>query len=296
VSGRSGGQLLDQLDRAVHRIQQRPTCALLPRSGSSVGIRTSESPPRSKITSPNWPPRYRRRSDAGIPRGSRPGVRRRVLDRVDHLLLGDQTLHRTARDQPLYRPLSSRTSEYCRSTRCSRGADQLRFSRCGSLRAVVAWPANPAARRTPSGRARADRARAPRSPRRRPRARRGRGRRPASLPGPGKSVAAQGRSAHGRRPGRRWHAATVTADRVHGVHRPGQRQVAEVDSVRRAVLDQVEHQRGSTELEIGRCLGEVCVADDDVQPPVTVGVGVRLVAGVDDAALQRGLQPDSTSM
>ena len=46
------------------------------------------------------------------------------------------------------------------------------------------------------------------------------------------------------------------------------------------------------ELEIGRRLGEVGVADDDVQPPVTVGVGVRLVAGVDDAALQRGLQPD----
>jgi hypothetical protein len=79
---------------------------------------------------------------------------------------------------------------------------------------------------------------------------------------------------------------------VHGVHRPGQRQVAEVDSVRRTVLDQVEHQRGGAELEIGRRLGEVGVADDDVQPPVTVGVGVRLVAGVDDAALQRGLQPD----
>ena len=29
-----------------------------------------------------------------------------------------------------------------------------------------------------------------------------------------------------------------------------------------------------------------------MQPPVLVGVGVRLVAGVDDAALERGLQAD----
>ena len=75
---------------------------------------------------------------------------------------------------------------------------------------------------------------------------------------------------------------------MHGVHRPGQRQVGEVH----ALFDQVEHQRRGAELEVGRRLGEVRVADDDVQPPVLVGVGVRLVAGVDDAALERGLQAD----
>ena len=46
------------------------------------------------------------------------------------------------------------------------------------------------------------------------------------------------------------------------------------------------------DLQVGRRLGQVGIADDDVQPAVLVGVGVRLVAGVDDAALERGLQPD----
>ena len=45
-------------------------------------------------------------------------------------------------------------------------------------------------------------------------------------------------------------------------------------------------------LRIRRRLGQVRVTDDDVQPPVLVRVGVRLVAGVDDAALERGLQAD----
>ena len=80
----------------------------------------------------------------------------------------------------------------------------------------------------------------------------------------------------------------VAADDVHGVHRPGQREVGEVH----ALLDEVEHQRRGADLEIGRRLGEVGVADDDVQPAVLVGVGVRFVAGVDDAALERGLQAD----
>ena len=80
----------------------------------------------------------------------------------------------------------------------------------------------------------------------------------------------------------------IPTDHVHGVHRPGQRQVAEVETL----LDQVEHQRGGADLEVGRRLREVGIADDDVQPAVLVGVGVRLVAGVDDAALERGLQAD----
>ena len=56
----------------------------------------------------------------------------------------------------------------------------------------------------------------------------------------------------------------VAADRVHGVHRPGQRQIAEVDAVRRAVLDQVQGQCRGAQLEIGRRLGKVGVADDHV--------------------------------
>ena len=46
------------------------------------------------------------------------------------------------------------------------------------------------------------------------------------------------------------------------------------------------------DLEQRGVLAEVRVADDDVQPAVLVGVGVRLVAGVDDAPLERGLQAD----
>ena len=61
---------------------------------------------------------------------------------------------------------------------------------------------------------------------------------------------------------------------------------------RPARLDHREHQRRGAELEVGGDLGQVRVTDDHVQPAVFVGVGVRLVPGVDDAALQRGLQAD----
>ena len=62
--------------------------------------------------------------------------------------------------------------------------------------------------------------------------------------------------------------------------------------VERAVLDHREHERGGAELEVGRDLGEVGVADDHVQPAVLLRIGVRLVAGVDDRALERGLEAD----
>ncbi len=80
----------------------------------------------------------------------------------------------------------------------------------------------------------------------------------------------------------------IPADDVDGVHRPRQSQIGEVE----ALLDEVEHQCGGAHLEVGRRLREVGVADDDVQPAVLVGVGVRFVARVDDAALERGLQAD----
>ena len=58
------------------------------------------------------------------------------------------------------------------------------------------------------------------------------------------------------------------------------------------LLDHREHQRRRADLEVGRGLGQVRVAQDHVQPAVLLGVGVRLVAGVDDRPLQGGLQPD----
>ncbi len=57
-----------------------------------------------------------------------------------------------------------------------------------------------------------------------------------------------------------------------------QREVAH----RYAGLDQPQHQFRRADLQQGRRLAHVGVADDDVQPAVTLGVGMRLVAGVDD--------------
>ena len=59
-----------------------------------------------------------------------------------------------------------------------------------------------------------------------------------------------------------------------------------------AVLDHREHDRGRADLEERRDLAQVRVADDHVQPAVLLRIGVRLVARVDDRALQRGLEPD----
>ena len=59
-----------------------------------------------------------------------------------------------------------------------------------------------------------------------------------------------------------------------------------------AVLDHGEHQRRTPDLEVGRDLGEVGVAEDHVEAPVFLRVGVGLVAGVDDRPLERGLQAD----
>src|SRR5206468_9790871 len=63
-------------------------------------------------------------------------------------------------------------------------------------------------------------------------------------------------------------------------------------AVDEARLDHREDERRRTDLEERRDLVEVRVADDDVQPAVLLRVGVRLVAGVDDGALQRRLETD----
>lgn len=59
-----------------------------------------------------------------------------------------------------------------------------------------------------------------------------------------------------------------------------------------AVLDHGEDQGRGAELEVGRDLREVGVADDHVEAAVLLGVGVGLVAGVDDGALEGGLEAD----
>lgn len=78
----------------------------------------------------------------------------------------------------------------------------------------------------------------------------------------------------------------VVADVVDGGDRTCQLQIGEVDTR----LDQVEYQRGCSHLEIRRHLREVRITDDDVQTAVLVHIRVRFVAGVDDSALERGLE------
>ena len=58
------------------------------------------------------------------------------------------------------------------------------------------------------------------------------------------------------------------------------------------VLDHGQHDGGGAHLEEGGDLGEVGVADDDVQAPEPARVGVGLVPGVDDRALEGRLQAD----
>ena len=71
-------------------------------------------------------------------------------------------------------------------------------------------------------------------------------------------------------------------ERGHGI---GHREVGQV-----LVLDHLQDDRGGPELQVRGHLAHVGVADDDVEPPVLVGIGMRLVAGVDDRPLQRRFQ------
>ncbi len=61
-------------------------------------------------------------------------------------------------------------------------------------------------------------------------------------------------------------------------------QLQRVVAVEEAVFDHVEHERGGADLQIGRDFRHVGVADDDMEAPVSLGVGVRLVTGIDDGA------------
>ena len=81
----------------------------------------------------------------------------------------------------------------------------------------------------------------------------------------------------------------VVADLADRPDRVLQRQVAHHG----AGLDHPQHQVGRADLEHHRGLGHVRVADDHVQPPVALGVGVRLVAGVDDRPGAGGRRGDA---
>ena len=73
-------------------------------------------------------------------------------------------------------------------------------------------------------------------------------------------------------------AGGVVGDLADGADRVLQGEVAH-DHAR---LDHPQHEVAGPDLEHRGRLAHVRVADDDVQPPVVLGVGVRLVAGVDD--------------
>ena len=72
------------------------------------------------------------------------------------------------------------------------------------------------------------------------------------------------------------------------VQRHGQRQIV-LDEL---VLDHVQHQLRHADLEIGRNLGHIRVAQNDVQAAESVRIGVRLVARVKQRALVGGLEAD----
>ncbi len=79
-------------------------------------------------------------------------------------------------------------------------------------------------------------------------------------------------------------ACGVVADLPDGAYRVLQAQVAKQD----VVLQHLEDARGRAHLHVGGVFGHVGVPGDDVQPPEPLGVGVRLVAGVDDGTAPGG--------
>ena len=53
---------------------------------------------------------------------------------------------------------------------------------------------------------------------------------------------------------------------------------------RKAVLDHRQYERRGADLQVGGHFRHVRITHDDMQPPILFGVGMRLVAGVDNAA------------
>ena len=158
------------------------------------------------------------------------------------------------------------------------------------LQQLAAWPPSRARSHTTSGRARAGPARTPSGP-----ARRGSAGRRRCRAGPRRTCVARSRysscswMAVSLRP-----SVSVTVWFRVGSCEMARRPETAPSTVRSTrdepLLDHRQHQGGGADLEVRRHLGEVGVADDHVQPAVLLRVRVRLVAGVDDRSLQRGLE------
>jgi hypothetical protein len=73
-------------------------------------------------------------------------------------------------------------------------------------------------------------------------------------------------------------AGEVVADLTDRADRVVQRQVAND----RLLFEHAQHQVAGRDLQPVGVLGHVRVADDDVEPAVALGIGMGLVAGVDD--------------
>ena len=93
----------------------------------------------------------------------------------------------------------------------------------------------------------------------------------------------------------RWMSRALIVSRWRGGRAPPRHVVADLADRPDRVLDgQVPHRHprldhpqdevGGADLEHRRRLAHVRVADDDVQPPVVLGVGMRFVPGVDDGS------------
>jgi hypothetical protein len=65
----------------------------------------------------------------------------------------------------------------------------------------------------------------------------------------------------------------------------GKFQIAKIN----ALLDGIEDHGGHAELKQVGSLRHIGIANDDVQATPVLGVGVWLIAGVNDAAVKRGL-------
>src|SRR4051812_3898981 len=82
----------------------------------------------------------------------------------------------------------------------------------------------------------------------------------------------------------------VVADVANRPDRVLQRHVAQHN---RRIFEHSQHARGGTDLDEGRVLAHVRVPDDDVQAAIPLGVGVGLVAGVDDRTTARRRRADT---
>ena len=194
---------------------------------------------------------------------------------------------------------SGRRSWYCRSSAASRGSPQPHAVAVPvALEELAAWPPSRAWSASEAGSvSSALEAASQRSSTEGPHlavvAQRRRG------PGPRRTCGRRSQSSHWISRARRRRAVgevdgtlqrQVGRDLVHGAHRVGERRgrgsgpaSSSIMASTSAVVPSLRNVATSE---------QVGVADDDVEPAEALGVGVRLVAGVDDRPLQGGLEAD----